>query len=100
VTNGTSDRSFVDSNVLIYAHDVDAGRRREIARDLLRGLRVERTGVPSTEVLHEFYVHVTRKIRMPLPKPEARSGATRVLSEDLNPGRMIAVVSIHNPFEV
>lgn len=90
MTNGT----------LIYAHDVDAGRRREIARDLLRGLRVERTGVPSTEVLHEFYVHVTRKIRMPLPKPEARSGATRVLSEDLNPGRMIAVVSIHNPFEV
>jgi len=36
VTNGTSDKTFVDSNVLIYAHDVDAGRRHEIAKGLLQ----------------------------------------------------------------
>lgn len=141
MTNGTSDRSFVGSNVLIYAHDVDAGRKRETARDLLRDLWVDRTGVLSTQVLHEFYVNVTRRIRTPLPTPEARSvvatyvpwcieptiadveaafriedeaaiafwdalivaaaarsGATRVLSEDLNPGQVIAGVTIHNPF--
>jgi hypothetical protein len=45
VTNGTSDKTFVDSNVLIYAHDVDAGRRHEIAKSLLRDLWVARTGV-------------------------------------------------------
>ena len=43
VTNGTSDKTFVDSNVLVYAHDVDAGRKHEIAKGLLRDVWVERT---------------------------------------------------------
>ncbi len=72
MTTGTSDRTFVDTNVLIDAHDVDAGRRHEIARDLLRALWAERAGMLSTQVLQEFYVHATRKIRKPLTKLEAR----------------------------
>jgi predicted nucleic acid-binding protein len=71
--SGTSDRTFVDTNVLIYAHDVDAGRKREVAQDLLRTLWVERAGILSVQVLQEFYVNATRKIRKPLTKPEARS---------------------------
>lgn len=71
-TSGTSDKAFVDSNVLIYAHDVEAGRKREVARVLLRDLWLARAGVLSAQVLHEFYVNVTRKIRTPLPKSEAR----------------------------
>lgn len=71
--SGTSDRTFVDTNVLIYAHDVDAGRKREVAQDLLRALWIERAGILSTQVLQEFYVNATRKIRKPLTKPEARS---------------------------
>jgi predicted nucleic acid-binding protein len=73
VTSGTSDRTFVDTNVLIYAHDVDAGRKHEIARNLLRTLWGERAGILSTQVLQEFYVNATRRIRRPLTKPEARS---------------------------
>ena len=68
-----SDRTFVDTNVLIYAHDVDAGRKHEIAKNLLRILWSERAGILSTQVLQEFYVNATRKIRKPLTKPEARS---------------------------
>jgi predicted nucleic acid-binding protein len=70
--SGTTDRTFVDTNVLIYAHDVDAGRKREVAQDLLRALWVQRSGILSTQVLQEFYVNATRKIRKPLTKPEAR----------------------------
>lgn len=73
VTSGTSDRTFVDTNVLIYAHDVDAGRKHDVAKDVLRSLWGERAGILSTQVLQEFYVNVTRKIRKPLTKPEARS---------------------------
>jgi predicted nucleic acid-binding protein len=141
VTSGTSDKAFVDSNVLIYAHDVDAGRKRDVAKALLRDLWLARTGVLSVQVLHEFYVNVTRKIRTPLSKAEARrvvgayipwclepatddvneafriedeasisfwdalivataarSGATRVLSEDLNPEQIISGVTVINPF--
>jgi predicted nucleic acid-binding protein len=42
--------SFVDTNVLIYAHDADAGRKHEIARELLRTLWTARSGILSTQV--------------------------------------------------
>jgi predicted nucleic acid-binding protein len=67
-----SDRTFVDTNVLIYAHDVDAGSKHAAARSLLRQLWDERRGVLSTQVLQEFYVNVTRKIPHPISKRSAR----------------------------
>ena len=67
-----SGKTFVDTNVLIYAHDVDAGAKRQIATEALDELWRERTGVLSMQVLQEFYVNVTRKIGSPLPKVHAR----------------------------
>src|ERR1044072_1687532 len=68
-----SDRTFVDTNVLIYAYDVDAQRKREVAQGLLRELWSQRTGALGMQVLQEFYVNVTRKIRSPVSKPAARA---------------------------
>jgi predicted nucleic acid-binding protein len=65
-------RTFVDSNILIYAHDLDAGMRQQNAAEYLDRLWVDNTGRLSTQVLQEFYVNVTQKIRSPLPKPTAR----------------------------
>ena len=65
-------KTFVDSNILVYAHDVDAGRKREIAASRLRQLWTDRDGVLSTQVLQEFYVNVTHKIAKPVPRREAR----------------------------
>ncbi|MGH9359318.1 MAG: PIN domain-containing protein [Terriglobia bacterium] len=136
-----SGRTFIDTNVLLYAHDVDASAKRQIAKEVLRELWNERTGVLSMQVLQEFYVNVTRKIPSPLSKDLARlvvssysiwcmettpteisaafriedesrigfcdalivssaveSGATRILSEDLNAGQRIAGILIENPF--
>ena len=136
-----NDRTFVDTNVLIYAHDVDANAKHEAAKSVLRELWSERTGVLSMQVLQEFYVNVTRKIPHPISRTSARlvvgtyavwcvdttpaeistafriedesqigfwdalivaaalkSGARRILSEDLNAGQAIAGVSIENPF--
>jgi predicted nucleic acid-binding protein len=67
-----SDRTFVDTNVLIYAHDVDARAKHETAKRVLRELWSQRSGVLSLQVLQEFYVNVTRKIASPLPKDVAR----------------------------
>jgi predicted nucleic acid-binding protein len=63
--------SFVDTNVLIYAEDRDAKRKHEIARDLVVELWNERNGVVSVQVLQEFYVNVTRKLKKPLTVPRA-----------------------------
>jgi predicted nucleic acid-binding protein len=66
-------KTFVDTNVLIYAYDADARAKRETAKDLLRQLWQERSGAVSTQVLQEFYVNVTRKIASPLSKKTARA---------------------------
>lgn len=68
-----SDKSFVDSNVLIYAYDADAGVKRTVAAAVLADLWAQRSGVLSTQVLHEFYVNATRKIAAPLSKSLARA---------------------------
>jgi predicted nucleic acid-binding protein len=70
-----SELAFVDTNILIYAHDADAGPKREQAATLLRALWDNGTGRLSVQVLQEFYVNVTRKIPSPLPKDVARSVA-------------------------
>lgn len=64
--------AFVDTNVLVYAYDVDANRRHDIARDLLADLWKRRSGTLSTQVLQEFYVNVTRKLSKPLERVTAR----------------------------
>jgi predicted nucleic acid-binding protein len=134
-------KTFVDTNILIYAYDVDAGIKHDIAKTVLHELWSERFGVLSMQVLQEFYVNATRKIAHPIPKETARmivtnygvwcinttpaeifsafqiedrskigfwdalivasalkSGATRILSEDLNAGQVIAGMRIENPF--
>jgi predicted nucleic acid-binding protein len=65
-------RTFVDSNILIYAHDADAGIRQRRASEELAELWAAGAGLLSTQVLQEFYVNVTQKIKTPLPRSAAR----------------------------
>lgn len=134
--------TFVDTNVLVYAHDLSETRRRPAAQTILEGLWRTRTGTLSTQVLSEFYVVATRKFDPPMTRraareivgaysawsvvqidaplitaastleerhtlsfrdaliieAAARSGATRLLSEDLQTGRRIRGLMIENPF--
>jgi predicted nucleic acid-binding protein len=66
------DRVFVDTNVLVYAHDLDAGEKHQIARELLVDIWNHRAGVLSVQVLQECYVTITRKILHPLLPGTAR----------------------------
>ena len=138
-----SAKVFVDTNVLVYAHDIDAGYKQLKALEILLDLKQQRSVAVSMQVLQEFYSTVTRKLASRVPKDEARaivedfsywciattseeikrafqiedearinfwdamfvaaaikSGATRILSEDLNPGQTIAGIQIENPFAV
>lgn len=67
-----AEKVFVDTTILIHAHDIDAGEKRAIAEHVLRQLWQDENGVLSTQVLQEFYVHITRKIATPVPRREAR----------------------------
>ena len=66
------DKTFVDTNILIYGHDRDTGSKHEVAVARLQDLWEKGTGVLSTQVLQEFYLNVTRKILHPLSPPQAR----------------------------
>jgi predicted nucleic acid-binding protein len=68
-----TDRLFVDTNILLYAYDVEAIDKRRIAADLIRRVWDAGTGALSTQVLQEFYVNVTAKIPSPLSPSEARA---------------------------
>jgi predicted nucleic acid-binding protein len=67
------DKIFIDTNVLIYAHDVDAPGKHEVAKGVLGELWGERTGALSMQVLQEFYMNVTRKIKRPISRASARA---------------------------
>ena len=61
-----SETEFVDTNVLVYAHDRDAKGKRVVARRLVASLWRSGRGVLSTQVLAELFVVLTRKVSKPL----------------------------------
>ena len=67
-----SDVIFVDTNILIYAHDLDTGVKRERAMARLHELWDSGTGRLSVQVLQEFYVNVTQKLTTPIARSTAR----------------------------
>jgi predicted nucleic acid-binding protein len=59
----SSEVVFVDTNVLVYAHDTSDTIRQPIAQSLISELWRSHSGALSTQVLEEFYVVATRKVR-------------------------------------
>jgi predicted nucleic acid-binding protein len=76
---------FVDTNILVYAHDSSASKKFETARALIQRLLDEKRGLLSVQVLMEFYVTVTRKLTQPLPDESAEA-----ILEDLSTWRVFA----------
>ena len=54
-------RHFVDTNILMYAHDNAAGEKHERAKALEEELWDGRSGVVSTQVLQELAVILRRE---------------------------------------
>lgn len=67
------ERHFVDTNLFVYAYDESAGRKREVALELIAGLWESRMGCASVQVLQELFVNLTRKVPRPLSAREAAS---------------------------
>lgn len=56
---------FVDTNILVYASDPKAGEKHIRATRALERLWDEQTGRVSVQVLQEFYVTATQKLKTP-----------------------------------
>ena len=57
-------RSFFDTNILVYADDQRAGAKQNRALDLVDRHRRDGTGVVSLQVLQEYFVTVTQKLKV------------------------------------
>ncbi len=73
----SDNRSFVDTNILVYAYDETAGQKRDRARFLLAELWESGEGCLSVQVLQEFFVTVTRKV----PKPLDAASAAAIIAD-------------------
>jgi predicted nucleic acid-binding protein len=63
---------FVDTNILIYAHNPASNAKSEGAREVLRELWMSGRGVLSTQVLQELCVNLRRRYQPPLALHEVR----------------------------
>lgn len=64
--------TFIDTNVLVYAHDASETVKQPIAQAVLEELWSEGSGVLSTQILQEFYSVATTKLRPAMSPTEAR----------------------------
>jgi predicted nucleic acid-binding protein len=138
----SSQLTFLDTNVMVYAYDGSDAEKCEKSQAILRSCWSNGSGLLSTQVLQEFYVTVTRKLPKNLSRTKARevlsiysawpvyqptpadviaaseleekhslsfwdaliivaaqnSGATTLVSEDMQDGRQIGSLKIMNPF--
>jgi len=67
-----SDKYFVDTNILVYAHERSAGVKQQRATKLLLELWNSGCGVLSTQVLQELCFNLRRKAGNPLSIDECR----------------------------
>ncbi|OGP75138.1 MAG: twitching motility protein PilT [Deltaproteobacteria bacterium RBG_16_49_23] len=66
-----ADRIMVDTNVLLYAYDRGEPSKQSQALAVLDHLAVNRLGVLTSQVLAEFFVNATRRLKPPLTTEEA-----------------------------
>ena len=67
-----SGKCFVDTNILVYAHDRSAGVKHQRAQMLVQQLWDSGQGALSTQVLQELCINLRRKAGNPLPVDEVR----------------------------
>ncbi len=87
-----SDKCFVDTNVLVYAHDRSAGLKHDRARQLVEALWASGLGVLSTQVLQELCVNVRRRANRPLSIEDTRRLVSNYLSWEIVVNTPVSVI--------
>lgn len=66
-----NDKSFLDTNILVYAYDKHEQGKQKKAQSLLKESIQNDNAVLSTQVLGEFFCVVTKHIKEPMSVDEA-----------------------------
>ena len=75
-----SDRVFVDTNVIVYSRDTTEALKQKQADKWLKHLWATQSGRISYQVLNEYYVTVTNKLKPGLSRMEAREDIRNLMA--------------------
>ncbi len=91
------DKLFLDTNIIIYAYDVTAKEKHEMAKKIVVDLWNSGLGTISTQVLQEFFVTATRRIPKPLDEKLAKEIISDLMKWDvvINDGKSIYCFLFH-----
>jgi predicted nucleic acid-binding protein len=81
-----SDKSFLDSNIFIYAYDQREPVKQSVADNLIRSLAISGDAVISYQVVHEFFSWALVKGPVKMPQGEAQ----RYLAVTFRPMHIVA----------
>ncbi|MDO8794733.1 MAG: PIN domain-containing protein [Vicinamibacterales bacterium] len=98
-----SARCFVDTNILVYAHDRSSGVKRERARAIVDRLWSEQSGILSTQVLQEFCVNARRRAERPVSTDELRDILTPYFAWDVivnTPASVLEALSLERRYQI
>jgi predicted nucleic acid-binding protein len=73
-----NDRFFLDTNMLVYAHDRSEHKKQRRAIEVLDLLALEGNGYVSVQNLSEFFWVATRKLPAPLSLKDAQNQVIRL----------------------
>jgi predicted nucleic acid-binding protein len=94
---------FVDTSVLVYSFDLSAGPKREISLRLIDRLWTEGAGCLSLQVLQEFYVTATARLRPTMTPAEAASETSAFAQWRLHrpdAGDLLSAIELHQSLRV
>lgn len=98
-----NDKAFVDTNILVYAHDRISGIKNHRARALIETLWSTGGGVVSTQVLQELCINLRRKSAKPLTVEETRSLIEDYLKWEIvvnTPTSVIEALAIETRYQI
>lgn len=77
------DKCFIDTNILVYAHDLTEKNKSETAQKIILDAVLNENIVLSAQVLSEFYVTVTTKIKKKMPPEIAEKEISLLISAEI-----------------
>src|SRR5690348_15457058 len=102
-TNSMRDKAFLDTNILVYAHEPATGIKHERARAIIEKLWDTGGGVLSTQVLQELCVNLRRKMARPWTVEETRSLILAYMDWQIvvnTPGSVIEALAIEARYQI
>lgn len=98
----SGDKVFVDTNVIVYAYDVSAKEKHEVAQKIIVDLWNSGLGLLSTQVLQEFFVIITKKTSKPHDVKSAREIVSDLIKWDVivnDAESILGAIGIHSRYK-